>query len=298
MKKLKSSLILVLTALIWGIAFVAQSKGMEYVGPLTYCAIRMLMGGIVLLPVIAVLDRKKTKEEREVLKSGRKTRWTGGFCCGVMLCVSSLFQQYGVKYTTVGKASFITALYIVIVPMMGLFLGKRISALTGAGVLMAVVGFGLLCLNGADGIQKGDWLVLICAFGFSVHILVIDYFSPKVDGIRMSCMQFLICGLLCLAGMFLFENPSLRAIWSCRLPLAYGGLMSCGVGYTLQIVGQKNISPTVASLILSLESVFGAMAGVVLLGENYTDRQAAGCVMIFVAVILAQLPELFMRKRE
>lgn len=291
MKNTEKSLLLIIVAMIWGTAFVAQSKGMDYVEPFTYCAMRMLLGGAMLIPVIMVLDAKRSKEERQRIRENRKTQVLGGLCCGVAICVSSMFQQFGVKDTTVGKASFITALYIVIVPVISIFLKKHVSNLAAVSVVLAVAGFYLLCINKASGIGIGDLLVLVCAFGFSTHIIIIDYFSPRVDGVRMACMQFLVCGIISLVGMFLFENPSLEAIWNCRLEIGYSGVMSCGVAYTLQIIAQKDVNPTVASLLMSLESVFGAIAGYFILGETFSKRQFAGCVIIFAAVILAQIPE-------
>lgn len=295
MKNIGKSLLLLLVAAIWGIAFVAQSKGMEYVGPFTYSAVRMLLGGIVLIPVIYIMDRGRSEEELQRIKTNKKTQLLGGLCCGIALFISSIFQQFGVKYTSVGKASFITALYIVIVPIISVFLKKHVSKYAAGSVILAVAGFYLLCISKASGIRFGDLLLLICAVGFSLHIIIIDYFSPKVDGIRMSCMQFLVCGVIALIGMFLFETPSFEAIWNCRVAIAYSGIMSCGVAYTLQIVAQKDVNPTLASLLMSLESVFGAIAGYFILGETFTKRQLIGCIIIFVAVILAQIPE---KKRE
>ena len=289
MKKIFKPLLLVLVAMIWGTAFVAQSSGMKYVGPFTYNCVRMLLGGIVLIPVIAFIDSKKTKETLTLEKNNKKIQILGGICCGIALCVSSMFQQFGVKYTTVGKASFITAMYIVIVPVLSIFLKKHVSKLTAISVVIAVIGFYLLCLSGNDSLAKGDLLVLICAFGFSIHIIVIDYFSPLVDCVKMSCMQFLVGGVLAGIAMFIFEKPVWTDIWACRLEIGYAGIMSCGVAYTLQIVAQKDVNPTIASLLMSLESVFGAIAGYIILGEAFTGRQVIGCIIIFTAVILAQL---------
>ncbi len=290
MRKIGKSLLLVLVAMIWGIAFVAQSSGMDYVGPFTYNCVRMLLGGIVLIPLIMVMDSKKSEEERLKLKNNKKTQLIGGLCCGTALFTGSILQQFGVKYTTVGKASFITAMYIVLVPILSVFLKKKVSKLAGLSVVIAVAGFYMLCLSGNASLARGDGLVLVCALCFSIHIIVIDHFSPLVDCIRMSCMQFFIGGILSGIGMFIFENPSLSGIWDCRIEIGYAGIMSCGVAYTLQIVAQKDVNPTVASLLMSLESVFGAIAGYIILGEVFTKRQLIGCVIIFAAVIMAQLP--------
>ena len=248
----KSSLMLLLTAAVWGVAFVAQSVGMDYIGPFTFNSIRSLIGGLVLIPCIWFLNREKSEAEKKTEPQNRKKLIVGGICCGVALAVASSLQQMGIQYTSVGKAGFITALYIVIVPLLGLLFKKRVSSLVWIAVVVAVGGMYLLCITEGFSIGKGDLLVMACAFCFSVHILIIDYFSPKVDGVKMSCIQFLVCGLLCAVPMLLMERPSLSQIWSAWVPLLYAGVLSCGVGYTLQIVGQRHIDPTIASLILSL----------------------------------------------
>lgn len=289
-KQLKSSLLLLLTAAIWGVAFVAQSVGMDYIGPFTFNAIRSLIGGLALIPCIWLMNRGKPKEESPSPKS-RRNLWIGGACCGVALAVASSLQQMGIQYTTVGKAGFITALYIVIVPLLGLFLKKRVSVLVWAAVALAVAGMYLLCMTDGFSIGKGDLLVMACAICFSIHILVIDYFSPMVDSVKMSCIQFLLCGVLCAVPMLLWERPALSQILAAWMPLLYAGVLSCGVGYTLQIVGQRNLDPTVASLILSLESVISVLAGWAILGQKLTVRELVGCVLVFCAIILAQLPQ-------
>ena len=290
---LKNSLILLLTATIWGVAFVAQSVGMDYVGGFTFNAVRSIIGSIVLLPVILFLDRQKTPAVRteEEKKSGQKTLLMGGIACGICLCLASNFQQFGIKYTTVGKAGFITACYIVIVPILGLFLKKKCSPYIWGAVVMALIGLYLLCITDGFSIGKGDILVMICAVLFSLHILVIDYFSPKVDGVKMSCIQFLVCGILSGIPALIFENPQISSILAAWQPILYAGVMSCGVAYTLQIVGQKNMNPTVASLILSLESCISVLAGWILLGQSMSGKEILGCVIMFAAIILAQLPE-------
>lgn len=298
MKKmsLKNITMLFLTAFIWGVAFVAQSVGMNYIGPFTFSCVRSILGGIVLIPCIWFLDRLKMKEEgvtekRTMSEKEKKTLLIGGICCGIALCVASNLQQFGVKYTTVGKAGFITALYIVLVPIFGIFLKKKVGVKVWISVAISVVGLYLLCMTEKLSISKGDFLVLLCAIVFSIHILVIDHFSPLVDGVRMSCIQFWITGILSAIPMFLFEKPSLSAIFAAAVPLLYAGVMSSGVAYTLQIVVQKDADPTVASLILSLESVFSVLAGWVVLGQVMSMREICGCVLMFAAIILAQLPE-------
>lgn len=298
MKKmsLKNITMLFLTAFIWGVAFVAQSVGMNYIGPFTFSCVRSILGGIVLIPCIWFLDRLKMKEEgvtekRTMSEKEKKTLLIGGICCGIALCVASNLQQFGVKYTTVGKAGFITALYIVLVPIFGIFLKKKVGVKVWISVAISVVGLYLLCMTEKLSISKGDFLVLLCAIVFSIHILVIDHFSPLVDGVRMSCIQFWITGILSAIPMFLFEKPSLSAIFAAAVPLLYAGVMSSGVAYTLQIVAQKDADTTVASLILSLESVFSVLAGWAVLGQVMSMREICGCVLMFAAIILAQLPE-------
>ena len=305
---------LLLTAAIWGSAFVAQRAGMEQIGPFTMNSIRSFLGALTLLPVIKVRDRKKqadmtsadkrqtegswereAQEENEVQDhtkyEERKLLLTGGICCGLVLAVASSLQQIGLVYTTAGKGGFITAMYILIVPIMGLFLKKRSGIKTWIGVALAVVGMYFLCITDGFRISYGDILVSLCAVAFSVHILVIDYFSPKVDGVKMSCIQFFVCGVVCAVPMLLWEHPEISRILHAWLPVAYAGILSSGVGYTLQIVAQKELEPTVASLLMSLESVFAVLAGCLLLGEELSGRELFGCVLMFAAIILAQLPE-------
>lgn len=293
--QIKNSLLLLLTACIWGVAFVAQSVGMDYVEPFTFNCVRSIIGGLVLIPCIWFLDYLSKKEKRgeksaEKLRTEQKTLLTGGICCGIVLFLASNFQQFGVKYTTVGKAGFITACYIVIVPLLGLFFKKRCSPLIWLSVALALTGLYLLCITESFHIGTGDILVFICAVLFSIHILVIDYFSPKVDGVRMSCIQFFVCGILSGAAMLLTETPNLTDILAAWQPILYAGVMSCGVAYTLQIIGQKDMNPTIASLILSLESCISVLAGWMILGQTMSIREFLGCVVMFAAIILAQLP--------
>lgn len=290
-KEWKSSLMLLLTAAIWGVAFVAQSVGMDYIGPFTFNAIRSLVGGLVLIPCIWLLNRKKPAVQEDTPAQNGRTLFIGGICCGVALAVASSLQQMGIQYTSVGKAGFITALYIVIVPLLGLLFKRRVSGLIWVAVVIAVGGMYLLCITEGFSVGKGDLLVMASAFCFSTHILIIDYFSPKADGVKMSCIQFLVCGLLCAVPMLIMERPSLPQILAAWMPLIYAGVFSCGVGYTLQIVGQRHIDPTIASLILSLESVISVLAGWVILGQKLTVRELIGCILVFCAIILAQLPQ-------
>ena len=288
MKKIqaRNSCLLLLTAIVWGMAFVAQSAGMEHVGPFTFNSVRNIIGGLVLIPVILTI-RKINGEQRPFVT---KIELIGGVCCGVALFAASSFQQQGILYTTVGKAGFITALYVVIVPILGLFFKKRVSLLTWICVILAIVGLYLLCMTGDSlALNHGDLMVLICAVIFAIHILIIDYFSPKGDGVTMSCIQSLTCGVLAGIGM-IFEQPTVDQIVTAKWPILYAGILSCGVGYTLQIVGQKGVNPTVASLILCLESVVAVVAGWLFLGETLSVREFVGCALMFVAIVMAQLP--------
>lgn len=290
-QQIKSSLILLLTATIWGVAFVAQSVGMEYIGPFTFNAIRCVLGGLVLIPVILVLKKKKETGAENQEKEDKKTLWAGGIACGVILCIASNLQQFGIMEASVGKSGFFTALYIVMIPVIGIFIGKRPGIKLWFCVALAVVGMYLLCMkDGSFTIERADIMLLLCALAFSFHILVIDYFSPKVDGVKMSCIQFFVCGVLSAVGMLFTETPDISNIQAAWLPLLYAGLLSCGVGYTLQIVGQKGINPVIASLIMSLESVISALAGWVILGQVLSPKEILGCVLMFVAIIITQIP--------
>lgn len=301
--KIRNSLLLLLVATIWGLGVVAQSVGMEYVGVFTFTSVRSWMAAIVLLPCIWLLDRKKQKERRTSKNRGlkgwfkeQKELLLGGICCGLFLTIASSLQQIGVQYTSVGKAGFITVFYIIIVPILGLFFRKRCAPTVWIGVLFALAGLYFLCITGeaAAGeplIQKGDFYVFLCALAFSGHILCVDYFSEKADAVKIACIQFFTCGIITAFPMFLLEEPSVQTIFAAWKPVLYAGILSSGVGYTLQIVGQRGINPTVASLIMSLESVVSVIGGLLILGQKLTDRELFGCVLMFIAVILAQLPD-------
>lgn len=291
-KQLRGSLLLTLTALIWGTAFVAQTVGMDHLGPFTFNAVRTLIAGIALIPVILLFD--KLQKKQPLNKQVKKDTLMGGIVCGTVLFVASSLQQAGIESITEnasGKAGFITALYIIIVPLIGLFLGKKPRKLVWLCVVLATVGFYLLCVTGDFSVGFGELLVLGCALGYSFHIMAIDHFSPKVDAMRMSCIQFFVSGFLSLVAMVLLEEPTVSGIWAARTSILYTGIMSSGVGYTLQIVAQKDVNPTLATMIMSLESVFAVLAGWLLLQENLSGKELLGCLMVFVAVILAQLPE-------
>ena len=289
-KQMGSALLLVLTAMIWGIAFVAQSVGGDSVGPFTFLASRSFIAGIALLPVIALRNRRV--DSASETPSSPRTLWLGGILCGTALMIASAFQQIGIgdPNTTVGKAGFITALYIVIVPLAGLFLKKKIPVTVWIGVALATFGMYLLCIKDGFTISYGDFMVLICALCFSVQILLVDHFSPKADGVKLACIQFFTCGILSAVMMLITEAPTWEAILEAWLPILYAGLFSSAIGYTLQIVAQKNVPPTLASLLMSLESVFSVLAGWVILGQAMSGRELLGCVLVFAAVLLAQIP--------
>lgn len=289
-----SSALLVLTAFIWGVAFVAQSEGMNYVGGFTFIGVRYMLGGVVLLPVLALMRRINWEPYRRMSRMERKRRTRtgilGGICCGLCLVTASSLQQFGIAGTTVGKAGFITALYIVLVPLFGIFLHKRVGLNIWVSVALATAGMYLLCITEGFSVGRGDFLVFLCAIGFTFHIMVIDYFSPKADGVLISCVQFFTAGVVGSILMLVLEKPSLEEILEAWLPIGYAGIMSSGVAYTLQIVAQKDLDPTIASLIMSLESVFSLLAGWVLLGQVLSAKELVGCVLVFAAIILAQLP--------
>ena len=285
--KLKNALLLALTAFIWGTAFVAQSVGMEYIGPFTFNGVRSIIGAITLVPCI-LFQKKSCRKIIEEGSSG-KDLIAGGLLCGALLFVASSLQQIGIKYTSAGKAGFITSCYIVIVPLIGIFMKKTSGWKIWAAVVLALAGLYCLCITDGFTVGKGDIFIFLCAMAFSAHILVIDYFSPMVNGIVLSCIQFLVCGVASIPCMFVFETPDMAAIISAWMPVLYAGVLSCGVAYTLQIIGQRNVNPTIASLILSLESCFSVLAGWVILHEKLSMKESLGCVLMFMAIILAQL---------
>lgn len=293
-KKQTGNLILLLTALIWGSSFVAQTTGMEHVQPFTFMGIRTVLGGLVLIPVILFQRRMQSKAQRRAPKVQRhidRMSLIGGICCGLVLCIAGDLQQFGMTTTSPGKAGFITSLYIVIVPLLGIFIGKKIPKIVWFCVAAALFGFYLLCVTEQFTISTGDLLVLCCAFFFSIHIIVIDHFSEKgIDGVLMSCVQFLVAGGISLIAMFALESPTWAHIFAARSSILYSGVMSCGVAYTLQILGQKRTDPTSATLLMSLESVFAALSGWLILHQSFSLREFLGCVLVFAAVLLSQIP--------
>lgn len=290
-----SNLFLLLAALIWGMNFVAQSVGMAYIGSFTFVCVRCVIGGIILIPcvfIIKKLERKSKKSVTDSQKNKKSVLIIGGCCCGTALAIASILQQFGIMYTTVGKAGFITTMYIVIIPLVSMFFGKKSSKYIWVSVVIAVIGMYLLCINDRIVMNKGDFLILLCAFCFSGHILIINYFSPKADCLQMSCIQLFFCAFISFWPMIIFEKPEFSSIINALLPLLYAGVLSSAIAYTLQIVGQKNTDPAVASLLMSLESVFAALAGWILLKESLSYKEILGCCLMFVAIIIAQIPDL------
>ncbi|MDD6037104.1 MAG: DMT family transporter [Lachnospiraceae bacterium] len=292
-KRMRGNVLLLLTAFIWGLSFVAQSEGMKYIGPFAFIGIRSMLAGIVLAAFIGlrscIASRRKKNEEKA--SGSRKTLLLGGICCGLVLFTATMLQQIGILHTNEpGKAGFITALYIILVPLAGFFVRKKIGGKVWCAVCLAVFGMYLLCMKEGLHIVTGDIYLLLCAVVFTVHILVIDYFSPKTDGVAMSCIQFFVCGILGLGIMFLTEKVEMVHVIEAWLPLVFSGVFSGGIGYTLQIVAQKDTEPAVASLLMSLESVFAVFGEWLILGQMLSARELAGCVLMFAGIVLTQLP--------
>lgn len=281
--------LLVLATFIWGIAFVAQKNGGAQIGSLTFNGVRSLIGAAVIAVSTLFLDKLGISHPPANARE-RKTLWTGGIICGVALFAATDLQQIGLSYTTVGKGGFLTAFYILLVPFIDVFFGKKLHWINWVSVGIALVGLYLLCGRGESGFNRGDALVLGCALMFSVQIIAVDRFIPYVDAVRLSCIQFLVVGVLNLPLMFLLETPSLPAIAANWMPVLYAGLLSSGIGYTLQIFGQRDTDPTTASLLMSLESVFAALAGWVLLHDRMSAAELAGCALVFAAILLTQMP--------
>ena len=280
---------LLLAALIWGTAFVAQSVGMDYVGPFTFGAVRNLIGGLFLIPCIFLLKKMGVTKSEERKVYDRKTLLKGGLCCGVALAIASSLQQIGLQYTSVGKGGFITALYVVIVPICGLFFHKKVPLPVWGCVALSLVGMYLLCVSGSSALNVGDILMFFSAIAYTGHILIIDHFSPKVHGVKLSCLQFLICGVICAVPMLLLEHPQVQLILNAWLPILYAGILSSGVAYTLQIIGQGRTNPTIAVLLMCMESVFSAVSGWIILGESMSAKEIFGCLLMFAAIVLANL---------
>ncbi len=293
-KQLLGNLLLLLAAFVWGIAFVAQTEGMEFVGPFTFQGSRFVIAVIVLIPVMLVSDSIKKKQGiyAPLTKEQKKLHIKGGIICGIVLAVAANIQQIALQYTTPGKGGFITAMYILFVPLVGIFLKKRVSPKVWIGVVIAAAGLYFLCINESLSVNKGDVLLLLCAIGFTFHILVIDKYSPQCDGIRLSITQFTVASIISVIIMLIIEKPQLSDLASAWLTIVYAGAFSCAGGYTLQIIGQKYATnPTIASLLMSLESVFSVLAQMVILRNIPTAKEFLGCALMFGAIILAQLPD-------
>lgn len=290
--RVRSIVFPLLAAFIWGIAFVAQ-KG-NTTGPFTFNACRGIIAFVFLLPVILIFSHSDC---RHILRGNTpeetRTLWIGGICCGVVLTTAAFLQQYGLDGTTeAGKGGFLTALYIVIVPILGLLLRKKVPPTVWISLVIAVVGLYFLCIrpDSSLSLQPDDLLILSSSLVYAIHILTIDHFSPLVDGIKLSCIQFLTQFVVSGAAALIFENPSWASIRPCLGAIIYLGIMSSGVAYTLQIIAQKDTNPTVLSLLLSMESVFSVLAGAVILGEVLAGREYLGCILMLAAVVLAQIP--------
>lgn len=298
-KRMRGNALLLLAAFIWGLSFVAQSEGMKYIGPFAFIGIRSMLAAVSLAiflgirgAVSAGKKRRAAEQAQEAKMPGKRALLLGGGCCGLILFAATMLQQIGILHNNEpGKAGFITALYLILVPLTGIFFRKKIGAKVWMAVLLAVCGMYLLCITEGLHMTTGDLYLLGCAFVFTLHILVIDYFSPKVDGVAMSCIQFLLCGVLGMTGMFLTETVELSHVLEAWLPLTFSGVFSGGVAYTLQIVAQKDTEPAIASLLMSLESVFAVFGEWLILGQLMSGREFAGCGLMFAGILLTQLPE-------
>lgn len=284
MKKTSGSLLLLLTALIWGTTFVAQRTGLNHVGSITLQSVRSLLGFAALLPMVAMRRRKG--------KSGPMPTLAASLSCGAVLAVAATVQQIGLQYTTAGRAGFISSLYVVLVPLLGLLLRRKPEKGVWIGVPLSVLGMYLMASVSGEGfaMSTGDWLMLASALLFACHIVVVGHFAAQADGVALSCAQFFVAGLITLPFAILTETITWAGIWEAKWALLYAGVLSCGVGYTLQIIGQRETPPAIASLIMSLESVFSAIAGVLMLGESMQPREILGCALMLSAVMIAQLP--------
>ena len=297
-KSLFGILILLLTAFIWGLAFIAQTKGLENVGPFTFSATRMLIGGIALLPIIVAVDMKKLKKaDREGkwrYKGSLKSSIINGCILGVVFCIACNFQQHALIYSSAGKVAFITAFYILLVPIFSLVLRYYVPPIYWLGSVIGLAGLFFLCIDmgGFRGFYYGDVYAFLGAVFFAIHILLVEHFVRKTNSLKLSCTQLLVGGVISLIPMFIFENPSWQAIGSAIIPILYAGLFSCGIAYTLQIVGQKHVDPSVATLVMSTESVFAAILGAIILKETMDIFEIMGCVLVALAIVIPNLVEL------
>lgn len=286
----KSNLLLILASIIWGCAFVAQNVGMNYIGPWTFSTIRFLIAGFSLLAIIPILDKKRTHVIRPKTKEEKMKLLLGSVLCGLALSIGSIVQQIAMLTVPVAKAGFLTTLYVLFVPMITLLFGKKIPLKVWIGIAMALFGLYLLSMAGNLAIGIVEILLILAAFLFAIHIIIIGYFSTRVDPVRLSCGQLLIGGFATVIPMIVIEKPTIGSILAAYIPLLYTGIFSSCVAYTLQIFAQKEANPTIAGMLLSLESVFAALAGYLILHQVLNTRELIGCVVIFIAIVIAQLP--------
>lgn len=302
-RNFKGNFLLILAALLWGVSFVMQDKAGAVLSPFAINGIRSIIGSFVLIPLILIFSKKSGRPIFENTAKERKDIILAGVLCGVFLCIATNFQQFGIilypeEAAASGRSGFITALYVVLVPVFGIFMKKRVSFTVWVGVILAVIGMCLLCLSGGiTNIYIGDIIVLCCAFAFTMQIICIDKFADRVDGIKLSSLQFLVCGILSIILMLIFEEPTLAQVKEALPYILYLGIVSCGMAYTLQIIGQQySKNPTVASILMSLESVFAAISGALILSERFTIRETLGCIIMFSAIVFAQLPQINSKK--
>lgn len=290
-KQLKGSIALLTCTVIWGFAFIAQSVGMDLIGPFTFQMVRCLLAVVFLVPFSFVLDMGKCSMRESFEKWKNPRLWKASMLCGIALFAASSLQQYGLLYTDAGKAGFLTAMYIVLTPIVGLFRGNRVPKATVFSVGIAVIGLYLLSCMGVSRINKGDLLIMGCALAFAVQINVVDHFCEGLDGFRMNCIQALTVAVISVPCVFFTETVDMGNLLACWGPLCFAGVLSMGLAYSLQIVGQKEMEPTAASLIMSLESVFAVLGGWWLLHERMSPTELLGCGLVFTAVVISQLPE-------
>ncbi|MDY5934158.1 MAG: DMT family transporter [Oscillospiraceae bacterium] len=287
-------IMLVSAAMIWGLSFVAQKQGMEYVEGFTFNGIRSLLGAIVLIPFILIRAVKNPmKLSPAEKKQSRKDNFKGIMIVGLMLCIGSNLQQFAFNYIEPGRVGFITALYMLIVPLISFIVYKKKQPVTTwIGVILGVVGLYMICMGGSASFSlgKGDILALLCSFAFALHIIVIDKFAAKIDCVVLSCGQFFVTGVISCILMFVFESPNIQSIMQAAVPILYAGIMSCGCAFTFQVIGQKYTEPTISSMLLCLESVFSVIFSFIILGERMASVEYIGCAVMFVAIIIAQLP--------
>lgn len=285
-------LLLLLTSLIWGFAFVAQSDAMNYIGPLTMNGTRTLLAALFLLPIFLIGDKVNGTIKYPLGvkdKTSRKHLLVGGLLCGISITIASSVQQIGIQYTTVGKSGFLTTLYVAFVPIISIFLGKKVKWNAWLGVLVSLIGMFFICVHEDLSINIGDILIVISAFFFAVQIIIVDKYITLASGIKLSFLQFVVCSVVCLTGAFIFEQPNITAILNAWLPICFAGILSAGVGYTLQILAQRWVAPTIAPLIMCLESVFALLGGALLKNEVMSKTEYFGCALVFIAIVVAQI---------